>query len=157
MAFTRCLAMEAAEHFVTVNAIAPSFIQNEFIPRIYPEEEIRRMEEEIPFPRKGTPHDVARYSPLSRHRRRIHYGPNHLRYRWKLDAIEEKGREFFPRLPVPRHPVLLHERIEARARESRDAARLLDVAPCDAHEVFEILSLRFLQGGFPEALQRGQG
>ena len=60
MAFTRCLAMEAAEHFITVNAIAPSFIHNEFIPRIYPEEEIRRMQEEIPFPRKGTPDDVAR-------------------------------------------------------------------------------------------------
>ncbi len=60
MAFTRCLAMEAAGHFVTVNAVAPGFIQNEFIPRIYPEEEIRRMEEDIPFPRKGTPVDVAR-------------------------------------------------------------------------------------------------
>lgn len=60
MAFTRCLAMEAAEHFVTINAVAPSFIENEFIPRIYPEEEIRRMQAEIPFPRKGTPLDVAR-------------------------------------------------------------------------------------------------
>jgi 3-oxoacyl-[acyl-carrier protein] reductase len=60
MAFTRCLAMEAAEDFITANAIAPGFISNEFIPRIYPEEEIRRMEESIPYPRKGTPEDVAR-------------------------------------------------------------------------------------------------
>ena len=59
MAFTRCLAMEAAEHYVTANTIAPSFIYNEFIPHIYPEEEIRRMEESIPYPRKGTPDDVA--------------------------------------------------------------------------------------------------
>ncbi len=59
MAFTRCLAMEAAEHRITVNTIAPSFIYNEFIPRIYPEEEIERMYEEIPYPRKGTPEDIA--------------------------------------------------------------------------------------------------
>jgi 3-oxoacyl-[acyl-carrier protein] reductase len=60
MAFTRCLAMEAAEDFITANTVAPGFIYNEFIPRIYPEEEIRRMEESIPYPRKGTPEDVAR-------------------------------------------------------------------------------------------------
>jgi NAD(P)-dependent dehydrogenase (short-subunit alcohol dehydrogenase family) len=60
MAFTRCLAMEAAEDFVTVNAVAPGFISNEFIPRIYPEGEIARMEESIPYARKGTPEDVAR-------------------------------------------------------------------------------------------------
>ncbi|MDR2018793.1 MAG: SDR family oxidoreductase [Syntrophobacterales bacterium] len=59
MAFTRCLAMEAAPNCVTVNSIAPSFIYNEFIPRIYPEEEIERMYENIPYPRKGTPEDVA--------------------------------------------------------------------------------------------------
>ena len=59
-AFTRCLAMEAAPHYITVNTIAPSFIYNEFIPHIYPEDEIRRMQEMIPYPRKGTPDDVAR-------------------------------------------------------------------------------------------------
>lgn len=59
MAFTRCLAMEAAEHRITVNTVAPSFIYNEFIPHIYPEEEIQRMYEEIPYPRKGTPEDIA--------------------------------------------------------------------------------------------------
>ena len=60
MAFTRCLAMEAAEHFVTANCIAPSFIYNEFIPRLYPQDEIKRMEAAIPYPRRGTPEDVAR-------------------------------------------------------------------------------------------------
>ncbi|OPY78801.1 MAG: 3-oxoacyl-(acyl-carrier-protein) reductase FabG [Syntrophorhabdus sp. PtaU1.Bin058] len=59
MAFTRCLAMEVAEHYITVNTVAPSFIYNEFIPHIYPEEEIQRMYEEIPYPRKGTPEDIA--------------------------------------------------------------------------------------------------
>jgi 3-oxoacyl-[acyl-carrier protein] reductase len=59
MAFTRCLAMEAAPHYITANTIAPSFIYNEFIPHIYPEEEIERMYENIPYPRKGTPEDVA--------------------------------------------------------------------------------------------------
>ena len=58
-AFTRCLAMEAASHYITVNTVAPSFIYNEFIPHLYPEEEIKRMEEMIPYPRKGTPDDVA--------------------------------------------------------------------------------------------------
>jgi 3-oxoacyl-[acyl-carrier protein] reductase len=60
MAFTRCLAMEVVDCFVTVNSIAPSFIENAFIPKIYPAEEIERMQQEIPFPRKGTPVDVAR-------------------------------------------------------------------------------------------------
>jgi 3-oxoacyl-[acyl-carrier protein] reductase len=60
MAFTRCLAMEAAEDYITANTIAPSFIYNEFIPHIYPEEEIRRMQESIPYPRKGTPEDIAK-------------------------------------------------------------------------------------------------
>jgi len=59
MAFTRCLAAEAAQFHITANTIAPSFIYNEFIPNIYPEEEIERMYEEIPYPRKGTPQDIA--------------------------------------------------------------------------------------------------
>ncbi|HOC46156.1 MAG: SDR family NAD(P)-dependent oxidoreductase [Syntrophorhabdaceae bacterium] len=59
MAFTRCLAMEVAPHRITANTIAPSFIFNEFIPHIYPQDEIERMFEEIPYPRKGTPDDVA--------------------------------------------------------------------------------------------------
>jgi 3-oxoacyl-[acyl-carrier protein] reductase len=59
MAFTRCLAMEAAPYHITANTIAPSFIFNEFIPGIYPQEEIDRMSAEIPYPRKGTPDDIA--------------------------------------------------------------------------------------------------
>ncbi|HNS78352.1 MAG TPA: SDR family NAD(P)-dependent oxidoreductase [Syntrophorhabdus sp.] len=59
MAFTRCLAMEAAPYHITANTIAPSFIYNEFIPHIYPQDEIDRMYDEIPYPRKGTPEDIA--------------------------------------------------------------------------------------------------
>jgi len=59
MAFTRCLAMEAAPYRITANAIAPSLIYNEFIPNIYPPEEIERMYSDIPYPRKGTPEDIA--------------------------------------------------------------------------------------------------
>lgn len=59
LAFTRCLAMEAAPYNITANAIAPSFIYNEFIPKLYPQEEIERMNRDIPYPRKGTPEDVA--------------------------------------------------------------------------------------------------
>ncbi len=59
MAFTRCLAMEAAPYRITANTIAPSFIYNEFIPGLYPQEEIQRMLDEIPYPRKGVPQDVA--------------------------------------------------------------------------------------------------
>ena len=59
MAFTRCLAMEAAPYRITANTIAPSFIYNEFIPNIYPQEEIERMYAEVPYPRKGTPEDIA--------------------------------------------------------------------------------------------------
>jgi 3-oxoacyl-[acyl-carrier protein] reductase len=59
MAFTRCLAMEGAPYHITANTIAPSFIYNEFIPHIYPKDEIERMYAEIPYPRKGTPDDIA--------------------------------------------------------------------------------------------------
>ena len=59
-AFTRCLAMEVASHYITVNTVAPGFIYNEFIPHIYPEEEINRMQKMIPYPRKGTPEDIAK-------------------------------------------------------------------------------------------------
>jgi 3-oxoacyl-[acyl-carrier protein] reductase len=59
MAFTRCLAMEEAPNYITANTIAPGFIYNEFLARIYPEPEIRRMQESIPYPRKGTPQDIA--------------------------------------------------------------------------------------------------
>jgi 3-oxoacyl-[acyl-carrier protein] reductase len=59
MAFTRCLAAEVAPHTITANTIAPGFIYNDFLARIYPEPEIKRMQESIPYARKGTPEDIA--------------------------------------------------------------------------------------------------
>ncbi|MBU2551339.1 MAG: SDR family oxidoreductase, partial [Proteobacteria bacterium] len=38
MALTRCIAAENAQHYITCNAIAPGFIYNEFLARIYPQE-----------------------------------------------------------------------------------------------------------------------
>lgn len=59
IAFTRCLAMEGAPYRITANVIAPGFIANEFIPRLYAKDEIDRMNQSIPYPRKGQPADVA--------------------------------------------------------------------------------------------------
>ncbi|MBW1922940.1 MAG: SDR family oxidoreductase [Deltaproteobacteria bacterium] len=59
MALTRCIAAENAPHGITANTIAPGFIYNEFLARIYPEKEISRMLESIPYVRKGTPQDIA--------------------------------------------------------------------------------------------------
>jgi 3-oxoacyl-[acyl-carrier protein] reductase len=51
--------MESAPYHITANTIAPGFIYNEFLGRIYPEKELNRMNESIPYPRKGTPQDIA--------------------------------------------------------------------------------------------------
>lgn len=59
MALTRCVAMENAPYHITANTIAPGFISNEFLARIYPAKELERMNEDIPYPRKGTPQDIA--------------------------------------------------------------------------------------------------
>ena len=59
MALTRCIAMENASNFITANSIAPGFIYNEFLSRIYPEKEIKRMHDSIPYARKGAPQDIA--------------------------------------------------------------------------------------------------
>jgi len=59
MAFTRCTALENAKNFVTANTIAPGFIYNEFLSRIYPEDEIERLKQTIPYGRAGTPDDIA--------------------------------------------------------------------------------------------------
>lgn len=59
MALTRCIAAENAQHLITANSIAPGFIYNEFLARIYPEESIKQMYADIPYARKGEPKDIA--------------------------------------------------------------------------------------------------
>ena len=63
------------------------------------------------------------------------------------------------RMPYPGTPymVLLHEGVEAGTGEPRYAAGLPDVAARDAHQVFQVLALRLLEGRLPEPLQGGQG
>ena len=59
MALTRCIAMENAEHYITANSIAPGFIYNEFLARIYGDEAVEAMRASIPYARKGAPEDIA--------------------------------------------------------------------------------------------------
>jgi 3-oxoacyl-[acyl-carrier protein] reductase len=60
MAFTKSLAREVAENQITVNAIAPGFIYNEFLARIYSEEQLEQKKKGIPVGRVGKPSDIAR-------------------------------------------------------------------------------------------------
>ena len=90
--------MEAAPHYITANTIAPSFIYNEFIPHIYPEDEIERMYENIPYPRKGTPEDVANTVVfLVSDEGEYVTGTDHMRHRRELDEVRD-GEIVFLRL-----------------------------------------------------------
>ena len=54
--FTRCLAMEVAEHGIRVNCVAPGNIATAINAQFDVEGNIRLMQ---PLPRAGTPQDVA--------------------------------------------------------------------------------------------------
>ncbi len=56
--FTRCLARELASRNVTVNCVAPGFIETDMT-RDLSEETRRRLTEQIPMNRLGTPGDVS--------------------------------------------------------------------------------------------------
>ncbi|MFP3939316.1 MAG: 3-oxoacyl-ACP reductase FabG [Thermoanaerobaculia bacterium] len=58
IAFTRALAREVARYDVTVNAVAPGFIDTEIL-RELPENRLRRHLESVPLGRLGTPEEVA--------------------------------------------------------------------------------------------------
>ncbi len=59
MAFTRCVALETAKYDITVNAIAPGFVPNPFLLKIYPQEALEAIERMIPKGRGGTPQEIA--------------------------------------------------------------------------------------------------
>lgn len=59
MAFTKSLAREVAEDQITVNAIAPGFVYNEFLSRIYSQEQLEEKKQAIPMGRAGKPSDIA--------------------------------------------------------------------------------------------------
>jgi len=58
IAFTKTVARELASRNVTVNAIAPGFIQTAMTDKI-PEDVKKKMMEQIPLGKLGTPEDVA--------------------------------------------------------------------------------------------------
>ena len=58
IAFTRALAREVARYEVTVNAVAPGFIDTEIL-RALPEDRLRRHLESVPLGRLGTAEEVA--------------------------------------------------------------------------------------------------
>lgn len=56
--FTKCLAKESARANITVNAIAPSYINTEMLQAV-PEEVMQKFIEAIPSNRLGTPQELA--------------------------------------------------------------------------------------------------
>ena len=59
MAFTRCVAMEAAPSGVRVNAIAPSLSMNPFLAKVTSEELLAQLETQEAFGRSAEPWEVA--------------------------------------------------------------------------------------------------
>jgi NAD(P)-dependent dehydrogenase (short-subunit alcohol dehydrogenase family) len=56
---TKVLALELAEHGVTVNALAPGAIETELVARMHSAETRRNYRRSIPMDRYGTPEEVA--------------------------------------------------------------------------------------------------
>jgi 3-oxoacyl-[acyl-carrier protein] reductase len=59
MAFTRCVAMEAAESGVRVNAVAPSLAMHEFLSKVTPDGLLEELEQREAFGRAAAPFEVA--------------------------------------------------------------------------------------------------
>ena len=59
MAFTRCVAMEAAEHGVRVNAVAPSLAMHEFLAKVTPDGLLEELVAKEAFGRAAEPFEVA--------------------------------------------------------------------------------------------------
>jgi len=59
MAFTRCVAMEAAEHGVRVNAVAPSLAMHEFLSKVTPDGLLEELVAKEAFGRAAEPFEVA--------------------------------------------------------------------------------------------------
>jgi len=57
--FTKALALEGASKGITVNAIAPGYVDTDMV-RAVPEPVLKKIIATIPVGRLGTPHDIAR-------------------------------------------------------------------------------------------------
>jgi 3-oxoacyl-[acyl-carrier protein] reductase len=59
MAFTRCVALEAAEAGVRINAVAPSLAMHEFLSKVTPDGLLEELEKREAFGRAAAPFEVA--------------------------------------------------------------------------------------------------
>jgi len=59
MALTRCAALEAAEHGVRINCVAPSFAKHPFLAKVTPQEQLDALEAAEAFGRGAEPWEVA--------------------------------------------------------------------------------------------------
>ena len=59
MAFTRCAALEAAEHGVRINAVAPSLAMHPFLHKVTTPELLKQLESKEAFGRAATPIEIA--------------------------------------------------------------------------------------------------
>ncbi len=59
MALTRCVAIEAAEHGVRVNAVAPSIAMHEFLSKVTPDGLLEELKAKEAFGRAAEPFEVA--------------------------------------------------------------------------------------------------
>lgn len=59
MAFTRCSAIEAAEHGVRINAVAPSIAMHPFLAKVTTDELLTKLESQEAFGRAAEVWEVA--------------------------------------------------------------------------------------------------
>lgn len=59
MAFTRCVALETAKYNITVNAIAPGFVPNPFLEKVYSKERLEWRLSTIPMGRGAKPEEIG--------------------------------------------------------------------------------------------------
>lgn len=59
MALTRCAAIDAAEHGVRVNAVAPSLVAHPFLAKVTSEELLDELTAREPFGRSAEPWEIA--------------------------------------------------------------------------------------------------
>jgi len=59
MALTRCVAIEAAEAGVRVNAVSPSLAMHEFLSKVTPDGLLKELESREAFGRAAEPFEIA--------------------------------------------------------------------------------------------------